>query len=86
MITLVSKEKFYLIGVLPFVVSSYIQILFTPYAKLIDISAAFSLASLFLFLAVFPILLAPETLPEKKIELKRLRKYVEKAKKIREKH
>jgi MFS family permease len=80
-----AKEKYYLIGVLPFVISSYIQILFTPYAKLVDISAAFSLASLFLFLAVFPVLLAPETLPEKKIELKRLRKYVEKAKKVREK-
>jgi len=80
------KDKYYLIGVLPFLISSYIQILFTPYAKLIDISAAFSLASLFLFLAVFPILLAPETLPEKKIELKRLRKYVEKAKKVKEKH
>ena len=80
------KEKYYLMGVLPFIISSYIQILFTPYAKLIDISAAFSLASLFLFLAVFPILLAPETLPEKKIELKRLRKYMEKAKKIKENH
>ncbi|TET27560.1 MAG: hypothetical protein E3J73_02385 [Candidatus Bathyarchaeum sp.] len=80
------KEKYYLIGILPFIISSYIQTLFTPYAKLIDISAAFSLASFFLFLAVFPILLAPETLPEKKIELKRLRKYVEKAKKVKEKH
>ena len=80
------KDKYYLIGILPLLISSYIQILFTPYAKLIDISAAFSLASLFLFLAVFPILLAPETLPEKKIELKRLRKYVEKAKKVKEKH
>ena len=80
------KEKHYLIGVLPFIVSSYIQILFTPFAKLIDISTAFSLASLFLFLAVFPILLAPETLPERKIELRRLRKYVEKAKKVEDKH
>jgi len=80
------KDKYYLMGVLPFLISSYIQILFTPYAKLIDISASFSLASFFLFLAVFPILLAPETLHEKKIELKRLRKYMEKAKKAKEKH
>jgi len=80
------KEKYYLIGVLPFFVSNYIQILFTPYAKLIDVSAAFSLASFFLFLAVLPLLYAPETLPEKKIELRRLKKYVEKAKEIREKH
>lgn len=80
------KEKYYLIGVLPFLISSYIQILFTPYAKLIDVSAAFSLASFFLFLAVLPLLYAPETLPEKKIELKRLKKYAEEAKKIKEKH
>lgn len=80
------KEKYCFIGVVPFIISSYIQILFTPYAKLIDISAAFSLASLFLFLAVFPILLAPETLPERKIELKRLRKYVDKAKRIKDKY
>ena len=80
------KEKYYLIGALPFLFSSYMQILFTPYAKLVDISTAFSLASFFLFLAVFPMLLAPETLPEKRIELKRLRKYVEKAREIRGKH
>jgi MFS family permease len=80
------KEKYYLIGVSPFLISSYIQILFTPYAKLIDISAAFSLASFFLFLAVLPLLYAPETLPEKKIELRQLRKYVEAAKKVREKY
>ena len=81
-----TKEKYYLIGVLPFIISSYIQILFTPYVKLIEVSAAFSLASFFLFLAVLPLLYAPETLPEKKIELRRLRKYVEKAKKVKDKH
>jgi len=80
------KEKYYLIGVLPFLISSYILILFTPYAEMVPISAAFSLASFFLFLAVLPLLYAPETLPEKQIELKRLRSYTEKAKKIREKH
>ena len=79
------KDKYYLVGVLPFLISSYVQILFTPYAKLIDVSAAFSLASFFLFVAVLPLMYAPETLPEKKIELRRLRKYMEKAKEIREK-
>jgi len=78
------KEKYYLMGVLPFIISSYLQILFTPYVTQIDISAAFSFASFFLFLAVLPLLYAPETLPEKKIELRRLRKYVEKAKEVRE--
>ena len=71
---------------LPFLISSYIQILFTPYAEFVPVSAAFSLASFFLFLAVLPLMYAPETLPEKKIELKRLRKYMEKAKKVKEKH
>jgi MFS family permease len=80
------KEKYYLIGALPFLISSYLEIAFTPYAELIDISTAFSLASFFLFIAVFPILLAPETLPEKKMELRRLRRYIEKAQEIREEH
>ena len=79
------KERYYFIGVLPFLISSYILILFTPYAELVPIAAAFSLASFFLFLAVLPLLYAPETLPEKQIELKRLRSYTEKAKKLREK-
>ena len=77
------KEKYYLLGVLPFLIGSYIQILFTPYAKGIEVSAAFSLASFFLFIAVLPLLYAPETLPEKKMELRRLRKYVEAAKKAK---
>ncbi len=80
------KEKYYLIGVLPFLISSYIQILFTPYAELIDVSAAFSLASFFLFLAVLPLLYAPETLPEREIKLRQFRKYVEAARKVKEKH
>jgi len=79
------KEKYYLIGVLPFIVSGYIQVLFAPYAELIPISVAFSLASFFLFLAVLPLLYAPETLSEKEIEKKRLEKYLEAAKKVKKK-
>jgi MFS family permease len=81
-----TKEKYYLLGVLPFLIASYIQILFTPYAKHIEISAAFSLASFFLFIAVLPLLYAPETLPQKKIELRRLRSFAEDAKKAKEKY
>jgi MFS family permease len=81
-----TKEKYYLIGTFPFLISSYIQILFIPYARLIPVSAAFSLASFFLFLAVLPLVYAPETLTQKKIELRRLRKYVDKAKEIRGTH
>jgi len=81
-----SKEKYYLIGVLPFFVGSYIEVLFAPYAQTIPISVAFSLASLFLFLAVLPLLYAPETLSEKEIEKKRLQKYLEDVKKVRKKY
>jgi len=48
--------------------------------------AIFSFAAFFLFLAVIPLMYAPETLPEKLIRQKELRRYVEKAKKIREKY
>jgi len=81
-----TKEKYYLIGLVPFLIASYIQILFTPYAKSVEVSAAFSLASFFLFIAVLPLLYAPETMPEKKIELKRLRKFADDAKKTKEKY
>jgi MFS family permease len=81
-----AKEKYYLIGVLPFIVSGYIQVLFAPYAKSIPIYVAFSLASFFLFLAVLPLLFAPETLSEKEIEKKRLQKYLEDVEKVKKKH
>lgn len=80
------KEKYYLIGVLPFLISSYVQILFTPYAESVPISVAFSLASFFLFLAVLPLLYAPETLSEKEIEKKRLSKYLDDAKMVKQKY
>jgi MFS family permease len=78
-----NKEKYYLIGLVPFLIASYIQLLFTPFAKAVEVSTAFSLASFFLFIAVLPLLYAPETMPQKHIELRRLRKYVEAAKKAK---
>jgi len=45
--------------------SPFLELLVAPYVKeLIPTSAIFSFASLFLFLAVLPLLLAPEPLPE----------------------
>ncbi len=41
----------------------------------------FSFASVFLFLAVLPLIYAPETLPEKLMKDRDLKSYVEKAKK-----
>lgn len=81
-----NREKYYAIGVVPFLLSDIVRTLSAPYAALISTYSAFSVASVFLFLAILPLLYAPETLPERKIELRRLRKYVEKAKKLKEKY
>jgi MFS family permease len=79
------KEKYYLLGELPFLIVSYIAMVVKPYLTAIHVSSAFSLASLFLFLAVIPLLFAPETLPERELKERELRNYIEKAKRIREK-
>jgi len=81
-----AREKYYAVGSTPFLMTEIIPLILAPYITTIPAYAAFSLASFFLFLSVLPLMYAPETLPEKKIELRRLRGYVEKAKKIREKY
>lgn len=81
-----TREKYYAIGTIPFFFTNIIQLLSAEYVTLIPETSAFSLAAFFLFLAVLPLLYAPETLPEKKIALRRLRKYVEAARKVKEKH
>jgi MFS family permease len=81
-----ASEKYYVIGGIPYFLSSIIQLLSTSYIMLIPPLSAFSLASFFLFLAVMPLLYAPETLPEKKIRLRKLRKYIEAAKKVKKKY
>ena len=80
-----AREKYYAIGTIPFFLTNIIQLYSAEYVTLIPETSAFSLAAFFLFLAVLPLLYAPETLPERKIELRRLRKYVDGAKKISEK-
>jgi len=82
-----TREKYYAVGSVPFFLSSVIPPLLVPsFIELISPYAAFSLAAFFLFLAILPLLYAPETLPEKKIELRQLRKYVEAASKVKEKY
>lgn len=82
-----SREKYYALGSVPFFLSYVIpQFLTESFVEQILLSAAFSLASFFLFIAVLPLLYAPETLPEKKMELRRLRKFAEDAKKTKEKY
>jgi hypothetical protein len=79
------KETYYLVGGLPYLLSGYLSILIKPFVASIRIDVAFSLASFFLFLAVIPLMYAPETLPEKTLKERELRGYIEKAKKIKEK-
>jgi MFS family permease len=80
------KEKYYLLGGLPYLLAGFLPILIRPYAGAISPTAAFSFASFFLFLAVIPLMYAPETLPEKKIKERELKNYIEKAQKAKEKY
>jgi MFS family permease len=78
--------NFYALGGLPFLLSNFLQIVIGSYiSETISVYTIFSLASFFLFLAVIPLMYAPETLPERAIRERELRSYIEKAKKIREK-
>ncbi|MGD6807180.1 MAG: MFS transporter [Candidatus Bathyarchaeia archaeon] len=78
------KEKFYTVGGIPFLLSAFLTIIVTPYANTdnINLVTAFSIASFFLFLAVIPLMYAPETLPEKSMKDRDLKSYIEKAQKI----
>ena len=80
------KEKYYALGGLPYLLAGFLPILIKPYASDIPAVTAFSLASFFLFLAVIPLMYAPETLPEKKIKERELKQYIEKAKKATKKY
>jgi hypothetical protein len=77
------SEKFYLLGALPYLLSYFLQLLFTPYLKdMVDVTTIFSFASVFLFIAVLPLIYAPETLPEKVMKDRDLKSYLDKAQKI----
>jgi hypothetical protein len=74
------KEKYYVLGGLPYLLSSFMFVIIKPYASVIPETAAFSFASFFLFLAVLPLMYAPETLPEKILKEREMKNYIEKAK------
>jgi len=80
------KEKYYTLGGVPFLLSTILTILIKPYASIIPPSTAFSIASFFLFLAVIPLMYAPETLSEKTIKDRELKNYLEKAQEVKEKY
>jgi MFS family permease len=79
------KEKYYVIGGLPYLLAGFMAVAVQPYAG-DEARTAFSLASFFLFVAVLPLMYAPETLPEKRIKDRELREYLEKAKRTRDKY
>lgn len=81
-----AREKYYAIGISPFFLRQIVPLFIVPLIGSVQANAAFSVASFFLFLTVLPLMYAPETLPEKKIRIRQLRGYVEKAKKFREKY
>jgi MFS family permease len=81
-----TREQYYVVGSIPFFLTDFVRLLSIPLVESISVSAAFSLASFFLFVAVLPLIYAPETLPERKIELRRVRRYVEAARKVKEKY
>lgn len=80
------KEKYYVIGGLPYLLANFLSVLVKPYIEIINVNTAFSLASFFLFVAVLPLMYAPETLPEKTIKGRELQSYIEKARKEKEKY
>ena len=75
-------EKFYALGNITISIAVMFSIFFSPWLKMIDASSAFSLASFFIFLAIIPIFLAPELLPEKVIKEREIKKYIKEAKKV----
>lgn len=84
-----SHEKYYAVGSIPFFIAYLMQYIVQPYIKSIPILApevSFSFASLFLFVAVLPLIYAPETLPEKKIQERQMKNYIKEAKKKVEKN
>jgi MFS family permease len=80
------REKYYALGSVPFFICNIIPHFVTVSSEDFSLPTAFSVAAFFLFVAVMPLVFAPETLPEKKIELRRLRSFAEDAKKAKEKY
>jgi hypothetical protein len=80
-----TPEKYYAIGETPLFLTQIISPLLTPYLREFPETSAFSLAAFFLFIAVIPLLYAPETLPEKKIQERQIQMYTAEALKMKQK-
>jgi len=77
------RERYSAVGIVPPSLAATIVFCVAPLLKLVPLSYAFSLACLFLFLAVVPLMYAPETLPERIVRTRELKDYIEKAIKTR---
>jgi MFS family permease len=83
-----ASDKYYAVGVLPFFASRFLELTVRPYITGYIVSSAelFSITAFFLFLAILPLVYAPETLPEKTLKDRELKTYVEKAQEIKQKY
>jgi len=82
-----NSSKYYAIGVLPFFLSKFLELTIGKDISQYILNNAgtnglFSFLAFFLFMAVLPLVYAPETLPEKTMKDRELKNYVEKAQKI----
>jgi len=81
------SEKYYAVGVFPFFLSRFLPyVIKDQLVNAIPDSAIFSFTAFFLFIAVLPLVYAPETLPEKVMKKRELTLYVAKAQEIAEKY
>lgn len=81
-----ASDKYYALGVLPYFAAIFLDIAIGKYIIDNITDTLFSFTAFFLFLAVLPLVYAPETLPEKKIKERELSKYLKNAQKIRGKY
>jgi len=80
-----SSDKYYAIAGIPFFVSLFLRSAIGLYVSNVSPYAIFSFTAFFLFLAVLPLMYAPETLPEKTMKDRELKNYIAKAQKAVEK-
>lgn len=74
-----SSEKYYVIGILPYLFSNFTRLSIGTYvSNNLAEGTVFSFASFFLFVAILPLIYAPETLSDKIIKRVDLNSYVKK--------
>lgn len=77
-----SKERFYAVGGTVIILNMSIQLLSEIFKLKAPSNVVASILSLVLFVAVIPLLYAPETLPREKIRARKFKKYLKKVKEV----